>query len=414
MQRSVSTGFLLTLFLATSLITLAAGRATAEDGSPSDGWLVDYLEIDPIQLTRFQPPPAELPPATPPRRNAASRSEPSRRRRSRRLEDAPDMFGDLITRGSVFGDDVNDDPFNSTFPLGRTSKISEHNGVLPNHRVIALYNHFHNSQHTLDFLTSSSLNPTKNSLDRYTIGIERPFGDDLWSVELRMAFLGQSSQNTDVFSISGGDYGNLAVILKRLVYEDDQLAVAIGMGIDTPTGSDLRGGIAADGYEMRIYNQAVHLLPYIGFLSAPTDRLYFQGFAQLDVALNGNAVSLSGDGSFSFVEEGVLTEQNFLYLDLAAGYWIYQNPNANGLTGLAANMEFHYSRALQDRDLVTLSNANFESSPVDGLDILNVTIGLHAALSNSTNVRVGSVFPIKLDGQKCFDAELQAAVVRQF
>jgi len=233
-------------------------------------------------------------------------------------------------------------------------------------------------------------------------------------VELRMAFLGQSSQATDDFSISGGDYGNLAVILKRLVYEDDQLAVAIGMGIDLPTGSAVQGEIPFDSYALRVHNQAVHLLPYIGFLSTPSERLFIQGFAQVDIALNGNRVKLSGDGSFPFIEDGVLTEQNFLYLDIAAGYWLYQDASADWLTGLAANLELHYSRTLQNRDIVDLSGVMFESGRTDGLDILNFTLGLQAVLANSTNVRVGAVFPFELDGEACFDAELQAAVVQRF
>src|SRR5690606_9258182 len=125
--------------------------------------------------------------------------------------------------------------------------------------------------------------------------------------------------------------GNLAIIPKLLLYEDEQTAVAVGVGIEAPTGSDAEARVAFTAY--RLENEAVHLHPYLGILAHPTDDFFAHAFVQIDVAANGNPVEFAavggapGAGTF-----GVYNEQTLLHVDLSLGHWLYRDPCAPWLT----------------------------------------------------------------------------------
>jgi hypothetical protein len=97
-------------------------------------------------------------------------------------------------------------------------------------------------------------------VDRFTIGIEKTWRD-VWSVEVRMPFAGETRFDASVATyLHGGEIGNLAVLLKRSIYTSDTLALSLGLGVDTPTGSDAVGYARPIRYVVN--NQAVHLLPF--------------------------------------------------------------------------------------------------------------------------------------------------------
>jgi hypothetical protein len=112
-----------------------------------------------------------------------------------------------------------------------------------------------------------------------------------------------------------------------------------------------------------------------------------------------------------------LNEQTMLYLDLSFGRWLYSNPYARCLTGLASVIEFHYTTALQDTDSVTGIIAGtpieFQNS-ANRLDVLNLTVGLHGEIARCTLLRVGGVFPLCAGDNRFFDAEIQAQLERRF
>lgn len=399
--------------------------------------------------TAFQPGPSA---AAPPSPSASPRTSPDAanprgprgsRQASYRLASAPDMFGDFFQSGGDLLFQPNRLP--QTNGLAQTAgsisipsaggsrrvKIAENNKSMPADRLIFSYSHFENA---LQF-TESTLNPNGPNLpplatttrtmpvDRYTIGFEKMFLDDQWSCEVRMPFQGAVGfQSPDIAGV-GGQIGNLAIILKRLMYSDDDLAVAAGLGIDIPTGSDFTVTDSVPGFpplsnDIIFRNDALHLLPYVGFLCAG-DRPYFvNAFAQVDFAANGSRIDVGPVGGTPQTL-GRFNEQNLLFLDLGAGYWLYRDEYSEGrLTSLAAITELHYTTSIQDTDTVAGMAGgrpfNF-TNRFNRFDILNLTSGVQAQVFNATSVRVAVVVPLGSgEDRRFFDNELQVQVNRRF
>jgi hypothetical protein len=365
------------------------------------------FQLEPIQLVQdVQTAPGQTV-APPP--GAAARSSRRGLRRSRvRLAGLPPMFGDslapilqLTTSGT----------FNNTsdIPLGgaaRRAKVAENNKALPVDRMYFTYNHFHNAlQADTDPFTPGF--DRINSLERYTLGLEKTFCCQNWSVELRMPFNDKYRyQDQSGFNVEGGSIGNLAVILKRLVHLSEHSATAIGVGLDLPTGSDVDG----TGFsKFTFHNEAVHFTPYIGTLWHPTDSFFINAFVQFDIAANGNQIRTEDAQIF-------LNEQNLFQIDASVGRWLYRCPCSSSLTGVAGILELHYTTTIQDADNRGSFSSEFDSvqQPGNRLDLLQLTTAIHVELGRSTSLRVGGVFPLRDDYDKLFDAELAVQLNRRF
>jgi hypothetical protein len=259
----------------------------------------------------------------------------------------------------------------------------------------------------------------QQSLDRYTPGFEKTFLDGTWSVELRMPFVGSIDTQLESVAIESGNFGNLAVLVKNLLYMDDSTAVGVGLGIDTPTGSDVDTLLGdADRIGLRFHNQSLHLLPFIGFVTQPSDDLFFTGFLQVDIAANGNNVErLDFDGTPTGDSLGIYTDQNLLLLDIGVGRWLYRNPSPERWTGLAAVAEIHYLTTLQETDAIAVNTAFTDfviTNPQGSLSVVNLTAGLQLQMFNLSSLRVGGVFPLGNEDHRLFDAEVQVQFNRQF
>jgi hypothetical protein len=338
-----------------------------------------------------------------------------------RLAGTPNMFGDLFPGGSQLSFAAPTAFVSGTFDLPlagatRRLKVGENNGALTQDRINFVYNHYHNA---LNEEASAFVgDPTQRALsvDRYTLGVEKTLGEGCWSVELRMPLAGETNFATSQVGISGGAVGDLAVILKRIVYMSDCTVVSAGLGIATPTGSDVRGRVFGTAFTMQ--NQAVYLTPYVALLRTPTDRFFYQGFLEVDVPTNGNRIdyvdTVNGSGTF-----GTLRDQTLLYADLSAGYWLYRNRYAPGLSGLASLVEVHYTTAMENADSVsgfgngTASRFSF-GNLAGRADVVNLTVGLHAEFAEDTLLRVGGVFPLGTGVNRAFDSEVQVQVERRF
>jgi hypothetical protein len=277
-----------------------------------------------------------------------------------------------------------------------------------------MYHHYHNA-------LTADLNPTTLgqqqdfSVDRYTLGLEKTFFDGLWSVDLRMPFFSEYEFNAGSFGVEGGEYGNGSVTLKRLLRASDEGALAAGLAVGAPTGNDVR--IQDGGVEYVLQNQAVRLAPFVGFLKVPSEEWFYQGFLQLDVPTNGNPIDYHDTGSQLSGRLGELTDQTAFYVDLSAGCWLYRNPCAPLLTGLAPLVEFHYSVPLGEADIISGnlagSTVRFGNLLNDG-DVANVTVGIHTQLRSQTTLRIGGVFPLQASPDRPFDAELHVMWDRFF
>jgi hypothetical protein len=232
------------------------------------------------------------------------------------------MFGDFFHQGGqirVGGGNVNALADLPTAGGARRIKIAENNMALPTDRVYFTYNHFHNALEAIpDTFRAGSARDF--SVDRYVVGLEKTFCQGLWSVDLRMPFTNEYGLSAPGFAVDGGNVGNLAIALKRAVAASDTMVLAAGLGIDTPTGSDIDARVGTT--RITVHNDAVHLLPFVGVLGVPTDRVFYHGFFQLDVPTGGNLVDYVETTDGATGRYGKLTDQTLLYVDVGAGYWL--------------------------------------------------------------------------------------------
>lgn len=338
------------------------------------------------------------------------------------LAGTPDFFGDSFERlvGSNF-------MFDPEFPkkrnvvtgipavsMSQRLRIAESNKALPVNRVYFHYNHFHNAVRFQRSSNATGQFRNSFSLDSYVIGAERVFDDGYSSVEVRMPFTSGGDFSDSDFQINNGNIGNLSVILKRMIHESQSTIVAVGLGITVPTGSDVRGALPQMTTRFTIANEAVHLVPFIGFLSTLNDRLFVQGFAQVDVAANGNPIRIiSADRNVA--NSGIFNEQTLFSLNAATGYWLLKDRVGHRLTGLAAILELHYTTALQDTDSVSAGDGSLVlSNTINRFDVVNLTLGMHAQINRMTDVRIGGVIPLRNSQNRFFDSELMVSVVRRY
>ncbi len=388
--------------------------------------LAGVLSVD-LQVARAQP--MTMPPpmsvddmettSTPRRQDITTgRSQRGSRQVSYRLASIPKMFGDIFVPSGQLVQTRIDTPSNqpsifvSDLPFGgaRRSKITENDHILPDDRVFFLYNHFHNSLTLQQIPFAAPPAIQQSHVDLYTVGIERMYLDDLASVQVRMPFTSSFDAISGPTMLDGGNIGNVSIVNKFLWYTEETLAIGGGVTVDLPTGSDFN--ITDGGSAWTLHNSSVHLLPFVGFVAVPDDRMFLQFTAQLDFAANGNA--LTGTDT---VGGERYTEQNLLYLDLNFGKWLYQDPEAEALKGIAAITELHYTSAIQDTDILPVPvpvGAGFLTNFANRFDVLNLTAGLSAQVG-LTDLRVAAVVPLR-DGldNRFFDTEVQVQANRRY
>lgn len=323
---------------------------------------------------------------------------------------APVVIGDFYYSGTHVGAAYLIDPLsgnvgaiNAAIPLAGGAnriKVCENNGVLPIDRVFLSYNHFHNAIKTAVFTPDIGERVDQQNLDRYTLGVEKTFLDGLASFQIQMPISSRFANTAEGFSISGGDWGNLAMNFKFLVHQDDFIGFGGGLGLGLPTGSDGRGQTATTNFRLR--NENVFIQPWAGVLLTPTDNLFIQGFVQCDFDATGNTFSVDGR------QLARIQEQNFMYTDLSVGYWWFRGRRESLIEGLASMVELHYSTTINDTDIGfggSTDSAYFLATPGNRIDILNCTAGLNFDLGLSY-FRVAAVAPLKDEEEAPFDTEL--------
>ncbi len=400
--------------LALLLLLAAAHPAAAEEISyevltQPDAGAQPNAAVQPPTEDQLDPQPVRPDPSE---RRRAARS----RRRSRRLASTPPMFGDLITAGVLQANAGGTFVTADLLLAGgaRRAKVAEHNLALPQDRVFFHYNVYHNAASVdRSLLLNGPLFATRStSVARYTLGFERTFADEQWSLEARMPFTSEFSHVDGSFVMSGGETGNLTAILKRILIRCDDFAASIGMGIDIPTGDDVQGRLPVLNLAFSADNRSVHLLPYIGFVANRGERVFWNGFAQLDIPLNGNPVS--AQNIIGNVQSAVINDQTLLHLDLSGGVWLHRNPCSEVVTGIAAIAELHHTTSLQDPDRAPLFAGLIDFASSRQIDVTNFTAGLHFEIAQLSQFRIAGAFPLANSTRRFFDGELIAAWIRRF
>ncbi|QDV25554.1 hypothetical protein [Aureliella helgolandensis] len=291
------------------------------------------------------------------------------------------------------------------YVLGRL-KIAENFSPVPRDRVFFNYSLFNNVP-----LTTNG-----TSVNRFTPGFEKAFYDGLLSLEVRSPF--GATLSSDILADGVTDtqhveFGNMLFALKGLMMERKNWLLTSGLSVSVPTADDTRV-LAGDGTELlRISNEAVHVMPFLGMLYTPSDKFFAQGLMQYDIDVNGNSVSVNNGTGLANI--GSIHDMTFLYLDASLGYWLKNNPRdtTNIVTGIAPIMEFHLNRSLSNADTAS-DGITLVQNPVQEFDNLNILGGLILNIRNRSRLGFGYAVPLGNGSDRVFDSEARVTFNRYF
>lgn len=309
------------------------------------------------------------------------------------------------------------------FPVAGRIKIADNTSPLPRDRVYYIFNHFHNAfDATVTDLITTNTTVRSISMERHTVGVEQTIGDR-FSVELRMPIFTQMSVGGLNSNVTPGNstIGNLSVITKALLRESGSSALAAGAAITAPTGDDV--AYTFTGETLRLNNEAVHVTPFVAYVSTPTRRMFWQTFAEIDFPLNGNSAEFDIPGPAANQQLGDLNPQTVFCADLSFGYWLYEKTQPNPWTSqrcaIASIVEFSYLTALEDADALAGTTSTGNTDYVFGtarnrFDVVVSTIGLHSQIGDDTTIRAGLVVPLTDGDDRFFDSEFLFQFNRRF
>ncbi|MCA9050546.1 MAG: hypothetical protein KDA89_17535 [Planctomycetaceae bacterium] len=277
-------------------------------------------------------------------------------------------------------------------------KLAENTSPLPADRIFVNYSYF-NDANILGGVT----------VNRITPGLETTvFTDDI-SVEFRVPFADTASStvyNDGTFRQSVTELGNASLWLKALLSGNETIAVSAGVGVTLPTADDYRILDPFTGQTvLQVANKSPHILPYVATVYTPSDRAFIQTMTQFDIDSGGNPVYYDDFGGGGLVQIARPKDNNYLFVDVQAGYWVYKNPCRNArLQGLAPFLEYHYNETLNQGSEIT----NGIDLPAPGeTHVANGVVGLTARMAGGKSFTIGYATP--LGGDRQFDGELRLA-----
>jgi hypothetical protein len=296
--------------------------------------------------------------------------------------------------------------------LGRQT-IGDDSSPMPRDRFFFDYDYFYR----VNFA------PSGDTVDRFMAGFEKTFLDGQVSAEVRLPF--GTTLDNDVLVKTGkvvkgitqwkyrtGEetlLGNVAVGAKALLYHiPDQFAVSAGLLVTVPTANDLSvtgllSPLHATSATLQIKNEAVHLAPYLGALWTPTDRLFLQGFFQVDFDANGQDVVLENGASSS--DLGRYRDQTFAFFDVGVGYWIVREAGVNW----AGLFEVHYAASLQTPESVNIAPGQVNLEGEDGnVNLINLVLGTSLQVQDNKTLSVAYVFSVGAGQDEQFTREWRA------
>ncbi len=314
---------------------------------------------------------------------------------------APNSIGDFFgTGGSHF--DFLGSPYvgpNAAAAGGTVGrqKFGENVSTIPQDRIFLNYSYFDNVP-----ISANGVN-----VNRFTPGFEKTFNNGDLSFEMRMPFAATADstfESDGSVDTSEFELGDLTIFLKALLYNDCNFAMSAGLGLSLPTRDEfVVRDVATGDTVIKVDNNSVHLLPFLATLWTPTSNLYIQSFAQIDTDLNGNRVDFSTTPG-----AGRLQDSDYLFIDVNAGYWIYQN-SCGRVRGIAPTAELHWNRSISNGDRVTDAALNSVGVGEDDISILNAVLGVNVLLGDNMNLQAGWGFPLAgADDQ--FDGEARVTL----
>jgi hypothetical protein len=268
--------------------------------------------------------------------------------------------------------------------------------------------------HNYSYFDNVPLTTTGVNVNRFIPGFEKTFFDGIASVEMRFPF----ASTLDSVIVADGalntsevEFGNIGIPLKVLLSQNENMALSIGMQVMLPTADDTQVQLANGTPLVRIENESVHLMPFVGLLLTPNDRLFMQAFVQVDTDTEGNPILVT-DFAGGLVPVGELDDVTFLYVDLSLGYWLFRSNSSRGLTGIAPTLELHINRALDDPQILQAGPLRVGGvNPL--LDSTNLVVGTMFEWGQNTTLTLGYAAPLD-DEDRQFDGELRVIFNHRF
>ncbi|MDB4534332.1 hypothetical protein N9242_05610 [Vicingaceae bacterium] len=297
-------------------------------------------------------------------------------------------------------------------------RIGDNNSAETDNRFIFRQNYFKNAIDSKLTNAAGRSYCRNDDLNQFVVGFEKTLGcSECWSIEMRLPLFGSSDVFfNDGFSTQNASTGNLALIGKRVLFQNNCRIVSAGLGVSVPTGDDA-SFIAGDEL-FTVKNRATHIAPFLATLWEPNEKWFFHGFLTVDVAASSNPVEyrqLMPAGNAGLF--GEFTNQSLLNVDLAAGYWWFRDRECCTVTALSSIIEVHYVTTISEADMVygnTATNYVQFTNPLRSFDSFNATAGFDMELLNRLNLRSAVVVPFGDNDNRFFDAEFQSSINFRF
>ena len=291
-------------------------------------------------------------------------------------------------------------------------KLAENTSPIPVDRLFVNYS----------FFDDTSIVDGGISVHRFTPGFEKTFLNGDMSFEARFpiaitqaADIGVNGQNGLVDKNLTGELGNITLFLKALLYETERTMFSAGLGVALPTADDIVVNDMSLQFSntaetlLRVDNESVHLLPFIGGVYTPNDRLFASWIAQVDIDTNGQGVA--GNNFGTLVDRGTLQDTTYLFLDGSVGYWLYRNQNSRTITGFAPIAELHINQSLGDADTVDLNGDGIHDVGNRGdFTLVNLVLGATAVVRDDLYIQSGYVVPLAGGNNTQFDGEFRLMI----
>ncbi|WP_145092719.1 hypothetical protein [Rosistilla carotiformis] len=287
--------------------------------------------------------------------------------------------------------------------VGR-SKIATNNSPLPRTRMFFNY----------DYMSDVPLNASGVAVNRFTPGFEYAFGhNDGASIEFRVPYA--STLSSDVL-VSGQtessdiQVGDLFLAYKQVLYQSTDVVVSGGVSLTLPSTNDLKIQLADGSTAVLVENQAVHVMPFFASIANLTDRLFYQGFFQIDVDTTGNQV-ITNRGL-----ESRIRDTTRMYTDGGLGYFLRKRGEKKDaiFDAIIPTVELHFERQLQRSSTLTdglfvlgTPNADYQSN-------LNMVFGSTFEVCPNEAISLGYAVPIGNSSDQMFDGQLRVVWNRYF
>ncbi|HEV8062790.1 MAG TPA: hypothetical protein VGP68_23120 [Gemmataceae bacterium] len=226
--------------------------------------------------------------------------------------------------------------------------ISDNESPKPQDRVFVDFNYFNEA-------TAGS---TRLDIYRETFGFEKTFLDGNASVGLRVPIV---QANPDISEISGDALGDISVILKYAIINDQPAGkvVSAGLVVTAPTGKSIPT-VVGDIHPTLIQ-------PFFGYTIPCTDLAFVQGFSSLIVSTDSRDTTLWCS-------------------TISLGYWLYRCDDGGGtLRSIAPAVEAQFATPFDHRN---------NDSLIYYPDVMSMTAGVHLGLWHRSTLTVGAMTPV--------------------